>query len=123
MTNREIVQRTKDWTRPSQQAIRYGFLARCADWWCATRDAKKGLPALPDRQVASPDQLSTPHMMALGQIGLGRTEKEWIIYQAAVAGLEAQLQDGQARRISLAAEMTAARQRLETVETAPADLD
>jgi hypothetical protein len=124
MTDKEIRKRTKKWTKSSERAIRYGPFARASDLWCASRDAKKGIPAVPEGEA--PDsprvELSTPRMMVLGQMGLGRIEKEWIVFQAEVAHREAALRDSEARRKSLAAELDEAKDRLQQIEGATPDL-
>jgi len=97
-------QRSTDWSKPSAPSIRYGFFARLSDWWCASRDGQLGIPAIPDdARPGTPEaELSTPRMMFLGQLGVGRIEKEWIVYQVEVSGLETALQDAVARRDALA---------------------
>jgi hypothetical protein len=60
-------------------------------------------------------------MMFLGQLGLGRIEKEWIVYQAEVADIEASLRDCRARRAALVRELEEARQRLAQAQE-PRDL-
>jgi hypothetical protein len=68
---------------------------RLADWWCATRDARRGLPdlraqAVPEvgsgtGPVPASGPWATPRTTFLGQLGRGRAEKEWIHYQAEVS--------------------------------------
>lgn len=84
----------------STPSIRYGLFARLSDWWCGGRDARKGIPSVPDgaRPGTPQAELSTPRMMFLGQLGVGRIEKEWITFQLEVAELEAALRDATARR-------------------------
>lgn len=84
----------------STPSIRYGLFARFSDWWCGGRDGHMGIPAVPEgaRPGTAEAELSTPRMMFLGQLGVGRIEKEWIAFQLEVAGLEAALRDATARR-------------------------
>jgi len=106
--------RSKDWTRLAAPSIRYGPFARLSDWWCAGRDGRKGIPTVPEdaRPGTPPAELSTPRMMFLGQLGVGRIEKVWLSYQIEAAALEAELQQSIALRDSLAAEFGAAGQLL-----------
>lgn len=106
--------RSKDWTKPAAPSIRYGPFARLSDWWCAGRDGRKGIPSVPPdaRPGTPPAELTTPRMMVLGQLGVGRIEKVWIAYQLEVAALEAELQERSARRDALAVEFGEAGQRL-----------
>lgn len=105
--------RSKDWTKATP-SIRYGPFARLSDWWCAGRDGRKGIPSVPeDARPGTPTaELSTPRMMWLGQLGVGRIEKVWIAYQLQVAALEAELREWAARRDALAGEFGAAGQPL-----------
>ncbi|MDQ7905676.1 hypothetical protein RB614_14250 [Phytohabitans sp. ZYX-F-186] len=98
--------RSTTWTNPATPSIRYGPFARISDWWCGGRDGRKGIPSVPEeaRPGTPQAELSTPRMMFLGQLGVGRIEKEWITFQIEVAGLEAKLRDAIARRDALALE-------------------
>lgn len=91
---------TAGWARRSAPSIRYGPLARLSDWWCAGRDARHGIPAVPGDTgpATAVADLTTPRMMFLGQLGLGRVEREWLAYQVEVARHEAALRDATARR-------------------------
>lgn len=106
--------RSKDWIKPAAPSIRYGPFARLSDWWCAGRDGRKGIPSVPhDARPGTPlAELTTPRMMFLGQLGVGRIEKVWIAYQIEVAALEAELKECSARRDALAVEFGEAGQRL-----------
>lgn len=122
MTAKNVKRRQRRWTRRSERAIRYGLLARWSDWLCATRDAKKGLPELPPK-TQPPGQpagesptLGTPRLSSLGQLGLGRIEKEWIVYQAEVADAQAELRDATARRDATAKQRAEAKTRLEGMQ-------
>jgi hypothetical protein len=116
------------WTKRSERAIPYGPFARFSDRWCATRDGKNGVPALPpqDRPVQVPAgqelELGTPRMMFLGQLALGRIEKEWVVYQAEIAAIEARLRDSTARRDSLLRELDTAEKRLKLAQETPQNL-
>lgn len=91
---------TPGWARRFGPTIRYGIFARLSDWWCAGRDGRHGIPAVPGdaRPGTAEAELSTPRMMFLGQLGLGRIENEWLAYQVEVARHEAALRDATARR-------------------------
>ncbi|BCB84748.1 hypothetical protein [Phytohabitans suffuscus] len=91
--------RSTTWTRPSTPSIRYGLFARVSDWWCGGRDGRKGIPSVPeDARPGTPRaELSTPRMMFLGQLGVGRIEEEWITFQIEATGIEAALRDATAR--------------------------
>jgi hypothetical protein len=119
--------RSTDWTMPAAPSIRYGPFARFSDWWCASRDGRKGIPSVPvDVRPGTPQaELSTPRMMFLGQLGVGRIEKEWMAYQVEAATLEAELQQSTARRDALATEFGEAGQRLprEVVHTLAARVE
>jgi hypothetical protein len=106
--------RSKAWVKPAAPSIWYGPFARLSDWWCAGRDGRKGIPSVPeDARPGTPaGELSTPRMMFLGQLGVGRIEKVWIDYQIEVAALEAELRGCAARRDALAVEFGEAGQRL-----------
>jgi hypothetical protein len=105
--------RSKTWTKPSAPSLRYGLFARFSDWWCASRDGRKGIPSVPEdaRPGTSPAELTTPRMMFLGQLGVGRIEQVWSAYQVEVATLEAELRECLARRDALAAEFGEAERR------------
>ncbi len=122
--NKDIRKRTRDWTKKSEKPIPYHVPARFSDWVCATRDARRGLPALPppDRQGGESPELSTPRMMLLGQIGLGRIEKEWIVYQAEVADLNARLEDLLAEERNMANRVDDAKKRLDVIRGQETDL-
>jgi hypothetical protein len=108
------------WTRRSEKPLRYGPIARCADWWSASRDARKGLPELPaDSGTMPPDDvpIGTPHMSFLGQQGIERIEKEWIVYQAEVADPMADYRDLQAKVEALQDELEAAEERFGALES------
>jgi hypothetical protein len=124
MTDKALRRRTRQWTKTSVPSFRYGPFARLSDWWCAGRDGRKGLPALPDDngRRGAPVELSTPRMMLLGQLGLGRIEKEWIIYQAEVANHEATLRDSTARREALDKQLAEAKAQITKTEETPVDL-
>lgn len=102
-------------------------MARCADWWCATRDARRGLPDLPADQRESTDHpdipTGTPHMTFLGQQGIGRIEKEWIVYEAEVADPLADYRDLQAQVRALKAELSTAEERSGTLEQSSGGTD
>ncbi|GAA3934363.1 hypothetical protein [Actinoplanes auranticolor] len=124
MSKNEVERRSRRWTRRSEKPIRYGPLARCADWWCATRDARKGLPELPedDRRTLDADiPTGTPHMSFLGHQGIERMAKEWIVYQSEVADPMAHQSDLQAKREALRDELTIATERFQTLDRGAAD--
>jgi hypothetical protein len=123
MAKNESQQRSRRWTRRSEKPIRYGTGARFADWWCASWDARKGLPELPADERGVPDSeipTGTPHMSFLGQQGLERIEKEWIVYQAEVADPMADFRDLQAKVKARREELAVAQERLGAVEAASA---
>jgi hypothetical protein len=129
MTNdKEVDRRSRQWTTRFKSTIPYGPFARISDWWCATRDARKGLPALPPDDWEEPPpgeagaELGTPRMMFLGQSALIRIEKEWIVFQAEIADLEAVLRDLMSRQQTLSAELSDARARLSKAESAKPDV-
>jgi hypothetical protein len=59
--------------------VRYGPITRAVDWWCAHRDAKLDVDALFTTGTL------TPHMVLIGQLGLGYIEQEWLRYRSDVA--------------------------------------
>lgn len=126
MTKREVERRSRRWTRRSEKPVRYGLVARVADWWCATRDARRGLPDLPADDRAMPDveiPTGTPHMSYLGQQALGRIEKEWIVYQAEVADPMADLRDLEAEAQALHKELIEAKDRFDHLGASPAGVE
>lgn len=84
----------------STPSIRYGPFARLSDWWHGRRDGRRGIPSVLEeaRPGTAEAELSTPWMMVLGQLGVGRIEKEWVALQEEVATLEAALREAAARR-------------------------
>jgi hypothetical protein len=84
----------------STPSIRYGLFARLSDWWSGGRDGRKGIPSVPEdaRPGTREAEVSTPRMMFLGQLGVGRIEREWVAFQLEAAGIEAALRDATARR-------------------------
>ncbi|GAA4455925.1 hypothetical protein [Phytohabitans houttuyneae] len=84
----------------STPSIRYGLFARLSDWWCGRRDGRKGIPSVPEgARPGTPEaELSTPRMMFLGQLGVGRIEREWIAFQLEVLDLEAALREATSRQ-------------------------
>jgi hypothetical protein len=60
--------------------VGYGPVTRGVDWWCARRDAKLDIDALFTIGTL------TPHMVLIGQLGLGYIEQEWLRYRSDVAG-------------------------------------
>ncbi|GAB2568263.1 hypothetical protein Aab01nite_43680 [Paractinoplanes abujensis] len=124
MSKKEVERRSRRWTRRSEKPIRYGPLARCADWWCATRDARKGLPELPADDRRTPDAdipTGTPHMSFLGQQGIERKAKEWIVYQSEVADPMAHRSDLAARHKALRDELVLAEQRFTALDEGAPD--
>lgn len=135
MTKLEAEGRTRRWTRRTERGVRYGPFARFSDWWCASRDGRKGIPEVNpgDRRPggtpgagpapsagAVPAPLpGTPRMMFLGQLALGQVEKEWIVYRAEVADTQAALRDSEARRAALDGELGAANKRLARAQDEP----
>lgn len=124
MSKNEVERRSRRWTRRSEKPIRYGPLARCADWWCATRDARKGLPDLPEDDRRTPDEdipTGTPHMSFLGHQGIERMAKEWIVYQSEVADPTAYQCDLEAKRKALQDELEIATERFSRLDQGAAD--
>ncbi|MFY1637654.1 hypothetical protein ACN27F_31010 [Solwaraspora sp. WMMB335] len=126
MSRRDARRRSRRWTKRSERAIPYGPFARLTDWWCATRDARKGIPQLPpeDARAGSTPadtepHLNTPRMMFLGQLGAGRWEKEWIVYQAEVADLTAGRRNAEAQRDAFVEQLAPARDRLRQADQPP----
>jgi hypothetical protein len=119
MSKNEVERRSRRWTRRSEKPIRYGPLARCADWWSASRDARKGLPDLPPDDHSTPDEdipTGTPHMSFLGQQGIERMAKEWIVYQAEVADPMAHRSDLKAGLDALKDELEIARAKFDALD-------
>jgi outer membrane murein-binding lipoprotein Lpp len=124
MSKNEVQRRSQRWTRRSEKPIRYGLLARLADWWCATHDARRGLPELPEDDRSTPDPevpTGTPHMSFLGHQGIERMAKEWIVYQSEVADPMAHQSDLEAKREALRDELKIATERFGTLDRGAAD--
>ncbi len=134
VTERAPKARIRQWTRRPGSAIFYGAFARFADWWCAGRDARQGMPVLnPQRSGwahddhAAPaegrEELRTPRMMFLGQFGLGKIEKEWLRYKRDVAHHLTRLTEARTRRNAVEAAIEMAHSQLTTrvTTTMPTD--
>lgn len=132
MTGKSAGLRVREWTRRPGQPIPYRPHERLADWWCAGRDARRGLPDLlvpagadpagssglepgvgtvPDLDTAQ-DMWATPRTALLGQLGRGRTEKERIRYQAEVTDGLILLAQARAKRDEAHGELRQAEGRL-----------
>lgn len=128
MTDDSVANRTKRWAG-RRHAIRYRWHERWSDWWCATRDARSGIPATavsPEEGSPAPPPFlmtklghrasepvwGTPRTVALGQLGRGRAELEWIRFQAETAGLQVERGEAAARQDAAAARLAAVKARL-----------
>ncbi|WP_328458404.1 hypothetical protein [Amycolatopsis sp. NBC_00438] len=104
----------------SDRPLRYGPMARTSDWLCAGRDGRAGLPevvqpAIPPSPEAGGENAApwtTPRTVFLGQLGRGRAEAEWLLYQKDVAESQVRLTRVRANRGTAARDLAAAEQRL-----------
>lgn len=90
MTEKQLVQPTRPWTRRARRAIPYGPFARLGDRLAAKRDARAALPGLlvthEEDIPHGPVPWETPHTVFLSQLGRGCAEKEWLHYRREIAG-------------------------------------
>jgi hypothetical protein len=128
-------QRTRQWIQQPGQAIPYRLPARVGDWWCAVRDARVGAADLlvsvdadaagaPRIDLGSRDPVpdttavwATPRTVYLGRLGRGRSEREWVQYEADVADDLVELRKAQQQRDSARERLASAERRL--AELAP----
>jgi hypothetical protein len=121
-----IQRRIRAWTARPTEAIRYGIFARISDWLCAGRDAKAGLAVLlvPVRDAAhlgagptppaaegtppadrAASAWGTPRTLYLNQLGRGRADREWTMFQAEVTDLQVALSVARAEQASAVEEI------------------
>ena len=82
---------------------------------------RAALADLPADDASTPDgeiPIGTPHMSFLGQQGIERKAKEWIVFQAEVADPMAYCSDLAAKQQALEGELEIARERFEALDKA-----
>lgn len=137
MADESVARRTKLWTGRGAP-IRYRWHERWSDWWCASRDARSGTPAVPTPPTAGPagpppismgkqtdpeepaTRWGTPRTVALGQLGRLRAEREWVLFHADTAHLQIDRAEAAARERTAASLVAATTADLEARVALPA---